>query len=81
METIDLTEDKNDKNFFCQKNILQVYFTVQEGKILHLMLDIITRWNSLITALKRFLEIKDQVDKTKTELGQQKRFQGRIYQF
>ena len=64
-----------------KKNILQVYFNEQEGKILHLMLDIITRWNSLITVLKRFLEINDPVDKTITELGQQKRFQKRIYQF
>ena len=63
-----------------KKNILQVYFHEQEGKM-HLMLDIITRWNSLITVLKRFLEIKDPVDKTITELGQQKRFQRRIYQF
>ena len=79
METIFLTEDfqgiiKNlkriirmIKNSSVKKNILQVYFNVQEIKILHLMLDIITRWNSLITALKRFLEIKDPVDKTKTE--------------
>ena len=57
METIDLTEDfqgviKNlkriirmIKNSSVKKNILQVYFNVQEIKILHLMLDIITRWN------------------------------------
>ena len=64
-----------------KKNLLQVYFNEQEGKILHLILDIITRWNSLITALKRFLEIKDPVDKTITELGKQKRFQRRINQF
>ena len=93
METIDLTEDfqgviKNLKRIIrmiktssVKKNILQVYLNEQEGKLLHLMLDIITRWNSLITVLKRFLEINDPVDKTITELGQQKRFQRRIYQF
>ena len=92
MEIIDLTEDfqgviKNLKRIIriiktssVKNNILQRYVNEQESKILHLMLDIKTRWNSLIQMLKRFLKINDSVDKTLTELGHQKTFQRRIYQ-
>ena len=92
MEIIDLTKDfqgviKNLRRIIrmiktssVKNNILQRYVNEQEGKTLHLMLDIKTWWNLLITMLKRFLKIKDPVDKTLTELRQQKTSQRRIYQ-
>ena len=92
MEIIHLTEDFQEvikkprriirmiKTSSVKNNILQRYVNEQEGKKLHLMLDIKTRWNSLIIMLKRFLKIKDPVDKTLTELRQQKTFRRRMYQ-
>ena len=80
---IDLTEDFQEviknlrrikrmiKTSSVKYNILQRYVNEQEGKTLQLMLDIKTQWNSLVTMLKQFLKIKDPVDKTLTELGQQ----------
>lgn len=83
IEILDLTKDyqaviknlrkiiKMIKSSSVKNNILQGYINEQEGKKLQLLLDIKTRWNSLITMLKRFLQIKDPVNKTLNDLGQQ----------
>ena len=60
------------KSSSVKNNILQDYVNQQEGKKLQLMLDMKIRWNSLITMLKRFLQIKDPVNKALSELGQPK---------
>ena len=67
MEIIDLTEDfqgviKNLRRIIktssVKNNILQRYVNEQEGKTLHLMLDIKTRWNLLITMLNALRKLR-----------------------
>jgi len=83
-EIVEFTEDYQEiiaelrkivrifKSSSVKNSILQRYVYEQEGKTLQLMLDIKIRWNSLITMIERFLQIKGPVNKTLHELGQQK---------
>lgn len=55
-----------------KNNVLQGYVIEQEGKPLQLILDIKIRWNSLVSMLKRFIQLKEPLNKALHELGQQK---------
>ena len=49
--------------------ILLKHVTKKEGKPLRLLLDVKTRWSSLITAINRFLKLIDSVNISLEELG------------
>lgn len=68
-----LSETRTTINFFknsCVRNsILQKHIKAQEGKSLSLLLDCRTRWNSQVAMIKRFLRVKDSINKALGEIG------------
>jgi hypothetical protein len=49
--------------------ILLKHVTAKEGKALRLLLDVKTRWSSLVTSINRFLRLIDSVNISLEELG------------
>jgi hypothetical protein len=55
-----------------RSEILMKYVIIKEGKPLKLLLDIKTRWSSLVISIERFLKIADSINSALDELGVQK---------
>lgn len=55
----------SQKQYFAN---LPILIKEQEGKKLQLILDVKSRWNSLVTMIKRFIQIKDLKNKVLNEL-------------
>ena len=52
-----------------QTESLLKHVTAKEGKPLQLLLDVKTRWSSLVTSINRFLRLIDSVNNSLEELG------------